>query len=270
MRPPINRARGLITSLAALCILFLLPARGAAQIVNVQPKLGLEPREGISGDVEQSLSWKTGNTEKLAVGGALAVRARKGRHTLLVVGAGRYESTGGDAFDSQLMEHLRYRVDLAEWFGLEAFAQHEFNEFRRLRLRALGGLGPRFAVRPSTRFETALGTAYMTEYERLDWVADGEGGFLGDSGERTVSHRWSSYLSFNLILDGLQLAQTTYVQPRFDAMEDLRMLAELAVVVQLWEMLSLKVAGAISYDTRPPLRVDNLDTSLETSFAMVF
>ena len=262
---PVAAAALAATALVAAAV----PA--AAQIVNVQPKLQVGEAEGVSGALGASVEWKTGNTRMLTLGGEATTRlVRKANHLIFLM-SGRYVSAEGAAFERRVMEHLRYRRDLMSWLGVEAFGQHEFNQFRRLRLRGLVGGGPRLSHAFGSFLELALGTAYMLEHERLDWVLGEEGELLADSGRRTTQHRWSSYLSVNLaVSDRFQLVHTVYAQPRFDDPADLRLLAEATARVALVESFALAVSGSLAWDRRPPLAVEPLDTLLVTSLEWAF
>jgi hypothetical protein len=72
----------------------------------------------------------------------------------------------------------------------EAFAQHEYDAFRRLLARGLVGTGPALQLVDRPAVAALLGAAAMLELERLDRR---EG--VADAGRRDVSGRASFYLA---------------------------------------------------------------------------
>src|SRR5690349_12735916 len=135
---------------AIVLAILLASARAEAQIVNVQSLVGAETPEGFSGALDAGVDWRTGNTELLIFSGAATLRYRSDPHLLVAIARGAYGETG-EGEDEELIaknhfEHLRYRYKLTDLVTPEAFVQHEFDEFRRIQLRALGGLGVRLTV----------------------------------------------------------------------------------------------------------------------------
>lgn len=265
----ITRSFGFV--ILGLLLGWMSPTSLRAQIVNVAPSLAAGSKSGLSGDLAQSLEWKTGNTRSLIVKGGLKLRYVLPAHRVQFLASGQYSSFGGSAFDRQVMEHLRYRYDPLEWLGLEAFGQHEYSEFRRLSLRALAGAGLQLRMTWADQLSVALGSAYMFEHERLDHAEDGDGTAYADAGDNASNHRWSNYLLWTWHLaEHLSFLHSTYLQPRFGDFEDLRVLSELGIKVRLLGNLSLKVAATLAYDSRPPMGVKKLDTALVNSLSWSF
>ncbi|WP_373046667.1 DUF481 domain-containing protein [Vulgatibacter sp.] len=247
------------TALAALVLLLPLAAP-AARIVNVQPAASKGAVEGISGEISGLLNWTTGNTEVTQISGAAAGLYLTGRHRIYLTARASYGLDDEEAFINNLFEHLRYRYRLLPWLSPETFVQHEYDEFRRLQLRALFGLGPRFDLPLPRGYEVAIGTAWMLEYERFT-----EGDEV-DAGEEELNQRWSSYVFASAIpTDGIALTHTTYVQPKFDEFDDYRLLSETAAILDVKTWLAVKLAFTSAYDSEPPDGVEKLDTSFTTS-----
>jgi hypothetical protein len=239
----------------------------AAQITNVQGLIGDEVKEGVSGSVEATVEWRTGNVDLILMRGAAVGRYRHGDHLVFALVRGEYARTGEPlvTFVSRTFEHLRYRYQLRPWLTPEAFVQHESDAFRRLRVRAVAGAGPRVLVAARPRWNVHAGLAYMLEIEQL--VDDG----LEGAGDRTVSHRASSYLVGRLIVnDKVAAAETIYVQPRLDDPSDLRVLSELSLAVTLTTHLTFKTAFVVAHDSAPPPETERTDTALQSALAVSF
>lgn len=257
-------ARCAYTCIAGLAWFAAVPA-AHGQIVNVQPLLAAPEEAPASGAVEGALDVRTGNTRLMLLSASALGRVRSGRHSWFVLL--RYEMgvQGGERFLDKDFEHLRYRFELLEALQLEAFVQHDRDEFRRLAARLVWGTGVRVPFHPAEPLELALGAAYLWELERLS------SGPEPDSGAVSVSHRLSSYATLQLRLDEhLQLGQSTYAQPRWDRPDDIRVLNETELLVSLREELRLKLSFALGYDSLPPAGRRKLDTASKTSLQLRF
>ncbi len=242
-------------------VLALLPlSAGAARIVNVQPAASRGATEGISGEVTGLLNWTTGNTEVTQVSAGAGALYLTGKHRIYFAGRASYGLENDETFVNSVFEHVRYRYRWLPTLGTETFVQHEYDEFRRLQLRALWGVGPRFDLPVPKAFELAIGTAWMLEFERFTE------GTEADAGEEELNQRWSSYVYGSATLDeGIQITHTTYAQPKFDDFGDYRLLSESAAVLDVKTWLAVKLAFTLAYDSRPPQDVEKRDTSFTTS-----
>ena len=258
-------------------ISMLIAARPArADIVNVQSALATEADQGLSGSVTGAADWRQGNSERLTLGLSPVARYRSGKHLIIGLLRGELFRAGDGEFDRKIFEHLRYRYFFGDRLLGEVFAQHEFNEVRRLSLRALVGFGPKYQLVDSDRVQVGVGVAYMLEYEKLqdDWVIDSDSS-EGDA----VNHRISSYLtcSYELDKDRLQLVQTLYAQPAATSPDDIRLLSESHVVVKVTKSIALTTSFVLAIDSKPPVDttgmepdVETYDTTLKTSLTYSF
>lgn len=249
----------------ALLGLVLFPPEAAAQIVNVQPLVAAEDRDGPSGAIEGSLDWRSGNTELAQGTASLIVRYRAGRHLAFVMGRVEYAEDADDVFLNKDLEHLRYRVTIAPPFEAEVFAQHDRDEFRRLSLRMVTGAGPRLHLLRWEPLDVAVGVAYMLEHEVL-----GQGP-TADSGESIVDHRLSTYATLALDLtDRVTLSHTLYAQPRFDAWSDVRVLSETQLMLGVVRHLAVKVSLSLAVDSQPPELVKEADAVRKVSLQLSY
>jgi len=258
------RPRIVIAGLAAAALL-ASAGPAAAGIVNVQSVLATEAEEGLSGSVSGTADWRTGNTELLVLGAAAVARQRRGRHLVVAIVRGDLGTAAGVRIAAKTFEHLRYRLELGHRITAEAFAQHDYDQFRRLSVRALGGVGPKIDLLTTRRARLAAGVAYMLEWERLR--NDG----AVDAGEATLAHRMSSYLTGAFDLgERLQAVETVYAQPRIDDPGDIRLLEELSFSVKASERIALTTAFSLAWDSRPPATIKGLDTALKSSLTVAF
>jgi putative salt-induced outer membrane protein YdiY len=257
--------------LALLAVALLAWPRAAhAQIVNVQSLLGQDVAEGFSGNLDAGADWRTGNTELLLVQGAATLRYKHEDHLVFAIVRGAYSRVGTGADEEQIIgntfEHLRYRWKLTPRLTAEAFGQHEYDEFRRLQLRALVGVGPRVTLSEQKSAGLVVGVAYMFEYQELDRKVDAI-----DAGRTESTSRLSSYLMFTSALNEVvTFVDTVYYQPSLERAGDFRVLDETQLQVKLTEHFTFKTAFVLAHDSAPPLTVESTDTALQTGVSFKF
>lgn len=262
--------RSLVIVVAALALVGIAgAARPAdAQIVNVQGQLAKPPeKDGVSGQVELKLDWREGNNTFFLIGGTGSVLYRRGRVLGLAIARGEYgNARDGIAIARKSFEHVRTRVTIDCRWRWEAFAQHEYDAFRRLSVRAVVGTGPALQLVNEARVALLAGAAYLFELERLD-ARDG----AIDAGDRASSHRASMYVTgTELIGAGVSIAQTVYVQPRLDDPGDVRVLGELSVTTKLSSRIGLSNGFTVAYDRTPADQIRRYDTQLKVGLLVTF
>lgn len=264
-----------------MSLLLLLVGLAHAQ-VNAEPLRPDPLREGVSGTLDASLALYRGNVELFDLGGGGSVQYQTLHPTapaeealpegaspptpplpfvaqrLFLTASGRFAERGGAPIVSQAFAHARWTAMWHERVGSDLFAQAQFNEFQRLLLRAVAGVGVRVEIVHEPVFMGWAGTGYMFEHDRLTALAGATDPL------ESFEHRWTTYLSMRLsVLEGHLLAQNTvYVQPRFDAFEDVRVLEELEVLSRLAEQFLFGATLSVLYDAAPPTAVQPVDLRL--------
>lgn len=233
--------------------------------VNVEAVRGDAERYGVSGQVEASVTGRTGNTEGIIAGGSGRIQLHAGRHMSFLYGSGNYTRLNQKTSIAKAMAHLRYNYELRSWLWAEAFGQVEHDKFRRLTNRELIGAGPRLQVFETESLDVFYGTSYMAEWENVN-LADGD-----TADALTLHHRWSHYLSLSISLtDAFTAGSTTYVQPRFDRFEDYRILNENYVEAGITDVISTKVSTWMRHDSEPPDDVKRTDFLITNAFVAKF
>jgi putative salt-induced outer membrane protein YdiY len=246
----------------------LIATEARAQIVNVQGQLAKAPeKDSVIGQVEAKLDWREGNSPLFQVGGAAALLIHEGRFIGLVLVKGEWGESRGIALSRKTFEHVRGRYRLDERrFLWEAFAQHEFDKFRRLSVRAIVGTGPVWQIVHEKEFGLLAGAAYLFELEQLD-----ERPMTTDAGDRTIAHRASFYLTgVEKIGEQVAIVQTIYAQPRLGDPGDLRMLGEISVTTKLSKHVALTDSFTVAYDRTPPDGIKRFDTQLTFGLLVTF
>jgi len=251
--------------LVALALVFA-PGVADAGIVNVQSVLATDVEEGLSASFTGTVDWRTGNSNVLLGSLATVARYRHGDHLGFAMLRGELGRSNGNRNIARTFAHLRYRYLLSErWLG-ETFAQHEYDEFRRLETRALFGVGPRYVFFDNKKIQLSAAIAYMFEIEDLN---NSEAAV--DAGVTNYQHRISSYLLATVKLaDNLEFLETVYAQPRIDDPDDIRVLNENRLVVKVSEKVSINTSFVLSYDAEPPDTTARTETALRSSITIGF
>jgi hypothetical protein len=254
--------------IVAIVIAWAAPAR--AQIVDVQTLIGHDVPEGASAKLDASFDWRTGNTHLFHVAGAVVGRYRACDHLFFAVVRGEYDESA--PHDGPLVtdvdktfEHLRYRYHFAPWLASELFVQHESDQFRRLRLRAIAGAGARVRVAHAKTWSIHVAAAYMAEYEAL--LDD----TLADAGARSADSRLSTYVVAAWQLEpDVTASETIYVQPRFTDPHDVRVLEEATLTSKLSKHVAFRFSFVAAHDSRPPLATSPTETSVQSAIQLGF
>ncbi|MCB9600152.1 MAG: DUF481 domain-containing protein [Sandaracinus sp.] len=170
----------------------------------------------------------------------------------------RYARQADRTFQNRSFGHARWIAMWHRRVGSDVFAQVQFDELLRLRVRALAGFGARLVLvhRPVAR--VWAGTGAMLEHERIR-VEEG-----ATDDPRTNVARWTSYLALRVapFTGRLILQNTTYVQPRFDALSDYRVLNELQLLAVVAPSFGSGLTCSVWHDRRPPSGVQRTDVRL--------
>ncbi len=249
----------LVTGLAGLGV----PVRAAAQ-VDVQPLSREEPPEGVSGTLTANLTAQTGNTDFAQVGLSGRVFKVDGRVTTMMVGNGGLGFLGRSRFASSGLFHYRKTYRTSAWIWPEWYVQANYDRAQLLKFRTIGGVGARTPVSEGRWGEVGAGASIMVEDERLE---------LPDTAahpRKTTAMRASGFLSFRLVASQVVVTSTSYIQPRFDDLGDVRILHDLSVATPVTDRLAMTVSFDMRYDSGPPDGLSALDARLRTGLTFQY
>ncbi len=256
--------RPLLPRLPVLTLLLLmaLPAGTFAQVNVEKMRSG---HQGFRLTLGDDLAAQTGNSDLIEVGGQTRLDYRNARHYAFLVGNVRYGKQGDRVFKNRAFLHLRYNYELTRPVIAEAFGQLEEDAFTRLQLRTLLGAGVRLRLVETDAAGLYLGSSVMLEHERLDPAK------VIVHPDRVTAPRWSNYVSLQFMFgEKVSLVNTLYMQPRFDAFDDYRILDEAEFSILITEHLGITIAFYLRHDSLPPDGVESLDVSLRNGFSLSF
>lgn len=253
--------------LILLAIFVLSSASATARVVNIQSLIRPDMPEGLQGEVGGSVNYRTGNIDLLIGKTSLLASARSGDHVVISSSLAELGVKGGEDFMERMFSHLRYQWIVNPALTWETYGQIATDRFKRLKLRALAGTGPRMSLVQGPAVNVAFGLSYMFESEELNGSET-----LADGGKTDQANRLSSYLMAKFMISpDIGLLNTVYYQPRLDDFGgDWRLLNQLDVSLKLSEKFALVVGYEVSYDTAPPESIKELDTSTNVKLVVGF
>lgn len=244
-------------------LLLGLPLSATAQ-VNTERMRALDV-EGVRTTLGGDVAVQSGNVDLFEIGVNARVDYRRARHYTFLAGEVRYGTKDDTPFRDRTFGHLRYNYRLMPALVAEAFTQLERDGFARLQLRTLVGGGLRVQYLDTETFKVFQGTTPMYERENLDTNG------LDAHPAATSTVRWSNYLNVQLqITNTINLLATVYVQPRVDALSDVRVLQQSTLAVDITEHVRLTTEFNLNYDSRPPADVVDLDIAVRNGVQMSF
>lgn len=233
--------------------------------VNVEPLRRDLKKQGVTGRISGSFAGLAGNTEGVNAGGALLAGIHAGRHLAYLDATGEYSRINGVLQVSKSFAHVRENFELRRWLWTEGFAQLENDRFRRIQLRELIGMGPRFGVLQGEELSVFLGTAYMLEHTRLS-----PNPAVPTALSQTVE-RWSNYVALSYQVGSrVLMTNTTYYQPRVSDFGDYHLLSVSSLEFKVTTLLRSSVSLSVHYESRVPADVDPTDVEVKNSIGLKF
>lgn len=244
--------------------LICLHARPAKAQVNVEVLRNDLKKSGFGGKIDTSFDTYLGNTQGSSAGLSTLLGVASEPHLAYLNGSGNYSHLGGETQVANAFLHVRYNLRLTSFMWGELFGQLESDRFRRIALRELAGIGPRFALVDTDQIGVYYGAAYMLEHTKLR--ADTE-----PIRPATV-HRFSNYASIGISSsdDRVEFSQTIYYQPRFDAFDDYRLLSISSLDIEITDLITTGILATFRFEDPTPSGVERGDFSLKNTLGLQF
>jgi hypothetical protein len=227
-------------------LLFILIVQNcAAQIINIEDKrVAVGDSIGFKGFGDLGVSLYKNDRQLTTAKANVQLEYAHLRHfVLLLSGYNLIHTEGSPNVLNDGFSHLRYNFDVSKRWVYEAFAQGQYNERTRVLFRGLVGTGMRWKFKPSKKQRYYLGLAYILEHNQFK-----------DNTLRQLDHRLSSYVSYNIAFgEKSKFVHTTYVQPRLDNWQNIRVSSEATLIFNISKHLSFRTTFNTAYDSDPRL-----------------
>ena len=251
--------------LSAILIWYLFLYSGVYAQVNVEKFRKTGHDDGLAGYVKVSFSSRTGNVDvtEIDVEGSADFKWKKMNSFIIAQGEQGWKEE--EQFSNEGLLHFRQIYEFKKAWQPETFIQTDFNKKRSLLDRKLFGFGFRTTIFRNSKNSIVCGTSYMYEYEKLD-VSN-----QSAHQSKTKHNRWNNYFALNLNINSqLQGHWTTYYQPRFDELSDMRILSEANLKVVIIKPVSVSITYNMRYDSDPPENIKDMDAKLTMGLVYVF
>lgn len=231
---------------------------GVAQagIINTLPPVPKKvEKDKLNARLAASVDWQQGNTNKLDLNAGGFMTWLRDPWTIHFVSSFTRATSFGALEDFNTLNHLRGRYFFNEWFGAEAYTQHEYDPFRKLDTRYLLGGGPFVKVSELGALSFIIGTSGMFEYIKPD-----------DQQPEEFNPRWSSYLQAEIRVNkNFAIQDTFFFQTRFNDLSDVMVFNTAALEIKALDWFGVTLGFTVSHDERPLAGVEKTDLSLTSS-----
>ncbi|NRA63956.1 MAG: DUF481 domain-containing protein [Pseudobacteriovorax sp.] len=256
-----------LSSLIVFLFMLTNSSVSLASIVTISQKPG-RADNGAFGKLGANWEQKTGNTEKLALGGFFNGGYILDQNSFLWLATIEEEKSLGVVTSESSLLHLRHRYAFTDWLDSEMFVQQARNPFNRLKRRRLAGVGTRFSLQKAAETGLSLyfGLALMREHEVLESA--------GEDAETTTDDgiyetRASSYLFLTYDWgEGRTFNQTVYYQPLADYAKNFRSISQTSITLPLTKTISFELSYQFSRDSYPPEGVEPTDSQFKNSITL--
>ena len=233
-----------------------------AQIVNIENKRIYDDSSGISGSIAANFNAVRNQDLLLSAGLKPLIQYKAPLHYYLLYADWNYSKGANNTFSNAGMLHFRYAYRLnfldkqhrkSPW-KLESYAQIQYNQLLRQRLRTLTGCGIRWKIFEVKASRSFLGSSVFYEYEELLSL------------EVIKQVRWSNYWSWFVNVNSFTFTGVNYFQPNINDFTDTRFMGQYTIGYRLNRNISLRTDFMIFYDSRPAQNVKN--TVFNSSFGL--
>ncbi len=213
----------------------------SGQVINIEKQRKDQNKKfygklSISFQFEESKQtiWQTSNDIDLYY--------KNDRHLLMSFTGWNFISASDQKLQNKGYEHFRYNFMIDSVFSLEAFAQYQFNDLRKIRYRTLAGAGVRMNLFSGDSLKWNTGLSMM--YEERFFTYESSGQF-----------HWRVNLYTNLhwnLAQNVKLSGIVYYQPSVYDFKNQNISGEARLSINLIHKLSFFLEAMLTYESEPP------------------
>ncbi len=220
------------------------------QVVNIEKKRKKDA-EGFQGRIELGFHFIDNGKKIMQFTNDIDLQYKKGAHTILLLNNLSLMTVDDENLVNSGFQHLRYNYTVKDssFLTLELLGQHQYNPIKLLAQRFIAGAGPRFRLVNKEKVALVIGAPVLYEYERLS-----------DSTE-TVTRLWrlDGYVAFRWQINkNFRIGTISYYQPAFEDFSDYRISSETEFSFKISDKLEFVTGFEATYDSQPPLEIQQL------------
>lgn len=232
-----------------------------AQIINTESQRIQSDTTGWLGSLGTSFLYEKNAVQVMNINATAHVEYKTNKSLYLFLVNYNFLKGGGQTLENNLFYHLRYNYKVNKWLRWEVFSQLQQNSVTGIKLRWLGGTGPRFKLAGNKQVSLYAATAVMYENEKEE------------TSPVIIHHdlRSSSYASFTCKPSkSAEIIATVFYQPLFSNLSDYRILNEIKVKFRFFKHVSFTTGWYYLYDSRPAASTPKLNYSLSNGIQYDF
>ncbi|MBF90498.1 MAG: hypothetical protein CMP75_01885 [Flavobacteriales bacterium] len=240
-------------------LFILLPFCSFGQIINVENKRLSDDKDGFVGTFDLGLNLIKNTAQILQFNNNVHLQYSKENHTYLLLNDISFvQKEGEEDWLNKGYQHVRY-IYQHKKLGFEGFIQHQYDKAQKIQYRVLSGVGARWQLVKNDSLQFAMGFSTMNEYENpVD-------------ADSFVQIRLNHYLSFAFqVNENISLSTTNYYQPLLTTWSDYRMSSQTALKLVLNKQFEFKIAGNVTYDSKPAESVPLLNYHVVNGVSYIF
>ena len=236
----------------------LIYSSASFAFINIE-SVRAQPGDGFLGKSSVKVAGQRGNTNKFTTNLSSVAIERGQRDEFLVLGSYAYSYTSDVRDTNNASLHFRYTFFDREENALETFVQYEFDEFKDLNDRNLGGANLRhrfYKDQTSFFFGGAGGFFELEDYK----IVGTRRGFRGNF-----------YVSYvEKLSDRATATGVIYYQPLIDSLDDFRIRFQAGLEMALSTKFSVDIDLTVNHDNWVPGPVQKTDTMYTVGFSYTY
>jgi len=242
----------------------ILVGQSALAIVNIESIRLKDSSKNVLASLTFKANKNEGNSNTNNLSLSADTRVKRNGYEHLFVASGKYGESQGVQNANKLLGHYRFVWTPQLVWSKEYFVQIEKDEFKKLSLRTLAGLGLRQRLHKDDNIQVYAGLGVF--YSREEYKDTSKN---SKSSENLA--RANLYLSVKLDLDEkISFLSINYFQPVVDDLSDYRFLTDDQFVVKATEHFSVAFVYQQTHDNKPPLGVKKTDHQYGTTLKFNF
>ncbi len=226
---------------------FICSINLTGQVINIE-KQRKDQDKNFYGKLSVSYQYEKSKNTIWQTSNDIDLYYKLNRHLLMSFTGWNFISASNQKLQNKGYEHFRYNFMIDSIFSVEAFAQYQFNDLRKIRYRTLAGAGGRMSLFAGDSLKWNTGLSMM--YEERFFTYDSVGQF-----------HWRINIYTNLNWDlakNVNLSGIVYFQPSVDDFNNQNISGEARLKIQLIHKLSFFFNAMLTYETEPPVGAANL------------
>lgn len=246
----------IITLTAALLI---SSSTGYCQVINVERERKTDNKT-FSGKLNLSLKLEESQSTLWNTSNDLLLNLNLHKNQFIFFANWDLIKSAKESVQNKGFEHIRYNYLINNFFALDMFEQYQFNDVRKIKYRALAGLGIRMTIINKDSVSWAIGISMMYENRAFTYSSP-------------VDKLWriNSYSNFKWkITKVISFNNIFYAQPKINNMNNINLSGEGNLTFKVSKHINIFISTTVAFESSPPIGVSSLYTTTKNGISCTF